>query len=109
MNPYHYPALSESDNKPLIERILDVGLMSGADANTKWIAGITLLADVLLRRMSSRRLGRWPELLPSFVRPSMASKRFSAMGITRCHCNELPEHSSAKGTRCPREGYGALC
>ena len=50
MNPYHYPALSESDNKPLIERILDVGLMSGADANTKWIAGITLLADVLLRQ-----------------------------------------------------------
>jgi hypothetical protein len=55
MNPY---LLSESDNKPMIERILDVGLMSGADANTKWVAGLTLLADVILRQdeLSQARL-----------------------------------------------------
>jgi hypothetical protein len=44
-----FPILTE-DNRPLIERILDVGLMSGADANTKWTAGLVLLADVLLRQ-----------------------------------------------------------
>jgi hypothetical protein len=46
-NPY---LLSESDNKALIERILHVGLESGADCQTKWTAGIVLLADVLLRQ-----------------------------------------------------------
>jgi hypothetical protein len=46
MNPY---LLSESDNKPLVERILDVGLESGADLNVRWTAGIVLLADCLLR------------------------------------------------------------
>jgi hypothetical protein len=47
MNPY---LLSESDNKAMIERILHVGLESGADCQTKWTAGIVLLADVLLRQ-----------------------------------------------------------
>ena len=56
-----YPTLSESpesDDKPLIERILDVGLMSGADSRTKWVAGIVLLSDVLLRQdeLSQRRM-----------------------------------------------------
>lgn len=51
-----FPSLSE--DKPLIERILDVGLESGADCNTKWTAGLTLLADVLLRQdeLSQHRL-----------------------------------------------------
>jgi hypothetical protein len=47
MSPF--PVMPESD-KPLIERILHVGLMSGADCRTKWTAGLVLLADVLLRQ-----------------------------------------------------------
>jgi len=46
-NPY---LLSESDNRLMIDKILHVGLESGADCQTKWTAGIVLLADVLLRQ-----------------------------------------------------------
>jgi hypothetical protein len=54
-NPY---LLSESDNRLMIDKILHVGLESGADCQTKWTAGIVLLADVLLRQdeLSQHRL-----------------------------------------------------
>ena len=45
-NPY---LLSESD-KPLIDKIFALALVEGADSYEKWVAGITLLADVLLRQ-----------------------------------------------------------
>jgi hypothetical protein len=44
-NPY---LLSESE-KTLIDKVFAVALVEGADLNEKWVAGIVLLSDVLLR------------------------------------------------------------
>ena len=68
------------DDKPLIERILDVGLASDADANTKWIAGITLLADVLLRQ---------DEFTQARTLAGLTAELRTAMhGITAIQCGE---------------------
>jgi hypothetical protein len=44
----NYPTPLPESEKGLIDRIFEV--VESTDSNTKWVAGITLLADVLLRQ-----------------------------------------------------------